>query len=104
SDNDYFIKNTATGEYLSVERTASGSDAAASGQATTSDAASSGDNASWTPVWTDEPDEEYGLFHFNRNTGSFAIQSTACRLFLAQNEQRELILLENRQSDASHWR
>lgn len=122
SDNDYFIKNTATGEYLSVEwtssgtstvaagqetasdKTSSGTDAAASSQATTSDAASSGDNASWTPVWTDEPDEEYGLFHFNRNTGSFAIQSTACRLFLAQNEQRELILLENRQSDASHWR
>lgn len=104
SDNDYFIKNTETGEYLSVKRASSGMNTAVSGQATTSDAASSGDNASWTPVWTDEPDEEYGLFHFNRNTGSFAIQSTACRLFLAQNERRELILLENRQSDASHWR
>ena len=104
SDNDYFIKNTETGEYLSVKRASSGMNTAASSQATTPDASSSGDNASWTPVWTDEPDEEYGLFHFNRNTGSFAIQSTACRLFLAQNEQRELILLENRQSDASHWR
>lgn len=82
SDNDYYIMNQENGQYLSAQMV----------------------SATWTPVWTAEPDDTYGLFHFNRNTGSFSIQNTACWLFLAQNENRELVFVTNRQSDASHWR
>ena len=32
------------------------------------------------------------------------MQNTLCRLFLGQNEERKFVFLENRQSDASHWR
>lgn len=88
SDNNYLIINQETGQYLSAERTLS--DGEASG--------------TWTPIWTEEPDEVYGLFHFNRNTGSFAVQNTACCLFLAQNEERELVFVTSRQSEESHWR
>lgn len=84
--NNYYIKNEETGQYLSaawevVEET-----------------------GKWVPVWITNPDENYGTFHVNRNTGSFALQNTRCKLFLAQDETKELVFLENRQENASHWR
>lgn len=111
SDNNYYIMNQETGQYLSAERASSGGEETAENVKKTSSESKTEEDgtenetaAAWTPVWTAEPDETYGLFHFNRNTGSFAIQNTACRLFLAQNENRELVFVTNRQSDASHWR
>ena len=111
SDNNYYILNQETGQYLSAERASSGGEETAENVKKTSSESKTEEDgtenetaAAWTPVWTAEPDETYGLFHFNRNIGSFAIQNTACRLFLAQNENRELVFVTNRQSDASHWR
>lgn len=84
SGDDYFLQNTETEEYLAV---------------TTPDG-----GVTWKVIWTAEPDAEYGRFHLSRITGSFGIQSTACRRYLAQDENRSFCLLGNRRENASHWR
>ena len=114
SDNDYFIKNQETGQYLSAGKTGitgqtetvkqTGTEEQAGQTGEIEEESDSDVEEIWVPVWTEEPDEKTGLFHFNRNGGSFAVQNTLCRLFLGQNEERKFVFLENRQSDASHWR
>ena len=122
SDNDYYIKNQETGQYLSAERTAAGTDSAGkeAGDAAAAENSvagmSTGEEISgtevaeaavssvWRPVWMEEPDGENGLFHLNRNSGSFSIQHGDSQLFLGQDENRELIFMTDRRSAASHWR
>lgn len=82
SDQNYYLKNSETGQYLSCSR----------------------DETSYVPVWSDGEDKERGQFHITRLWGSFTLQSTECRLFLSQNEEGQLVLEQDRSQDRSHWR
>ena len=105
ADNNYYIKDQKTGKYLSAKKISDEAEISGTGR-TDGSAVSSASTAvsGWHPVWTDEPDGESGLFRLNRNSGSFSVQNAENHLFLGQDDNRELIFMKNRQSDASHWR
>ena len=82
TENNYYVMNQETGKYLAV---------------------SEQDN-SFSLCWTEEKDEKYGLFHLTRNTGSFCIQNTVSRLFVSEDEDKNLVLVRDRLGDGSKWR
>ncbi len=82
--NCYYIQNTQDGKYLSVVYQKK--------------------QKEYVLVWTEKPDEKRGQFQFHRIYGSYAIRNTKTSLFLAQNENQELVLLTNRNTAESHWR
>lgn len=81
---NYYVMNQETGKYLSVSY--------------------SDKERTFQLCWKDAADEKNGQFHLYRNTGSFSLQSTLCRLFVSQDEDKNIILTKDRLGDGSKWR
>ena len=83
-DDCYTICDQQTGKYLQVK----------------SDAGMK----KWSPVWDNEQDEHFGLFHISRINESFAIMNTASQTYYGQTPNGRDFLAPDTEGINTHWR